>query len=197
MEDAVTLDPMRRRVRKFTPGRKRAFVELLAAGHSPTGAAKAVGLSRQAAYSQRAADPGFAEAWSEALERQADLYEDALRRAAIDQKNIGGIIFGLKNLRPDRWKDRHETVVESRSVSLNVTAQPVREFHLLERVLEELRLRRLFPCTGQLVLVEDPKIHGPILSGHSSAGRTDLRNAGSGGSGAVRARTRRTGCRFP
>ena len=123
MKDAVTLDPKRRRVRKFTAGRKRAFVELLAAGHRPAGAAKAVGLSRQAAYSQRAADPGFAEAWSEALERQADLYEDALRRAAIDQKNIGGIIFGLKNLRPDRWKDRHETVVESRSVSLNITAQ--------------------------------------------------------------------------
>ena len=109
-----------RRVRKFTAGKKRAFVEFIAKGHSPTHAAKEIGVSRQAAYAQRSNDPAFAAAWSEAQEEQADLYEDALRRAALDQKNIGGIIFGLKNLRSDKWKDKHEVDVNRHSVNLNI-----------------------------------------------------------------------------
>ena len=48
------------------------------------------------------------------------MYEDALQDAAIEKHNIGGIIFGLKNLRSDKWKDRHE-VEERRSVEVSVT----------------------------------------------------------------------------
>ena len=109
-----------RRVRNFTAGKKRAFVEFIAKGYSPTHAAKEIGLSRQAAYAQRNNDHEFAAAWSEAQEEQADLYEDALRRAALEQKNIGGIIFGLKNLRSDKWKDKHEVDVNRHSVNLNI-----------------------------------------------------------------------------
>ena len=96
---------------------------LLATGYSPTRAAGEVGVSRQAAYRQRSNDPDFAEAWQEALQQQADLYEDALRKAALDQHNIGGIIFGLKNLRPAKWRDRHEIERWSVNANVNVTAQ--------------------------------------------------------------------------
>ena len=112
-----------RRARKLTVGVKQAFVALIAGGYSPTRAAKEVGVSRQAAYKQRSADPDFSAAWGEALEQQADLYEDALRKAAIDQHNIGGIIFGLKNLRSAKWRDRHE--VDRRSLNMNVTIPPL------------------------------------------------------------------------
>ena len=98
----------RRLVRKITPALKRKVCEAIANGASPTRAAKAIGVSRSALYYQRDVDPDFREAWAEALETQADMYEDALQDAAIEKHNIGGIIFGLKNLRSDKWKDRHE-----------------------------------------------------------------------------------------
>ena len=108
----------RRLVRKITPALKRKVFEAMANGASPTRAAKAIGVSRSALYYQRDVDPDFRDAWEEALETQADMYEDALQDAAIEKHNIGGIIFGLKNLRSDKWKDRHE-VEERRSVEVN------------------------------------------------------------------------------
>ena len=112
----------RRLVRKITPALKRKVCEAITNGASPTRAAKAIGVSRSALYYQRDVDPDFREAWAEALEAQADMYEDALRQAAIEKHNIGGIIFGLKNLRSDKWKDRHE-VEERRSVEVSVTLE--------------------------------------------------------------------------
>ena len=94
----------------------------MAQGASITKAAEALGLTRQSAHYQRQIDPDFAEAWAEALERQADLAEDTLAELAHKTKNVGAVIFSLKNLRPWKWKDRHEVVTESHSTSLNLTA---------------------------------------------------------------------------
>lgn len=114
---------VKRRVRTMTPARKRRFCAALAAGASPTKAACAVGVARSTAYYQRGIDQDFAEAWAEALERQADLAEDTLAELAHKTKNVGAAIFTLKNLRPEKWKDRHEVVSESHSTSLNLSAQ--------------------------------------------------------------------------
>lgn len=112
----------KRRVRQWTPARKRKFCELVAAGASITKAAEALGCTRQSAHYQRGIDPDFAEAWEEALERQADLAEDTLAELAHKTKNVGAAIFTLKNLRPWKWKDRHEVVSESHTTRLNLTA---------------------------------------------------------------------------
>jgi hypothetical protein len=40
-----------------------------------------------------------------------------------------------------------------------VDAKPVRELHLIERILEELELVAFLPRPRQLVLVEDPEFH--------------------------------------
>ena len=81
-----------------------------------------MGCTRQSAHYQRQIDPDFAEAWLEALERQADLAEDTLAELAHKTKNVGAAIFTLKNLRPWKWKDRHEVVSESLSTRINLTA---------------------------------------------------------------------------
>lgn len=89
-------DEKRRLVRKITPALKRKVCEAIANGASPTRAAKAIGVSRSALYYQRDVDPDFREAWAEALETQADMYEDALRHAAIEQEE-----HRRHNLRPE------------------------------------------------------------------------------------------------
>ena len=94
----------------------------MAQGASITKAAEALGCTRQSAHYQRQIDPEFAEAWAEALERQADLAEDTLAHLAHKTRNVGAVIFSLKNLRPWKWKDRHEVVSDSRSTRINLTA---------------------------------------------------------------------------
>ena len=105
-------------------------------------------MSRQAAYAQRNNDPEFAAAWSEAQQEQADLYEDALRRSALEQKNIGGIIFGLKNLRSDKWKDKHEVDVSRQSVNLNIQVTEGQAEGMMARLA-----RRFIAAQG---LLEEP-----------------------------------------
>src|SRR5262249_26019259 len=46
-----------------------------------------------------------------------------------------------------------------------VDAETIGEFHLVERVLEELKLRTLLPGPRKLVLVEDPEFHAASLPG--------------------------------
>ena len=105
---------VQRRVSKMTAAKKRAFCEAIANGASPTRSAKALGVARSTIYYQRSIDSVFAAAWEEAQEQDADRYEDALDDAAIRMKNIGGIIFGLKNKRPGKWQDRKDVKVEQR-----------------------------------------------------------------------------------
>ena len=73
-------------------------------------------VSRSSVYSYRKEDPQFALQWDtvveEAHEELADEFENALRKSAVDKLNPTSIIFGLKNLRPTKWKDRmqHEGI---------------------------------------------------------------------------------------
>ena len=108
LQNQYSVDGPVRRVAKMTPALKRKFCEALANGASPTKAAKAIEIARSTAYYQRSIDPEFWEAWQEALERAADLHEDALNELSMKTRNVGAVIFQLKNRRPDKWKDRHE-----------------------------------------------------------------------------------------
>lgn len=110
-------DAPRRRVAVMTAAKKRKFCEAIANGVSPTSAAKALGVARSTVYYQRTIDPQFAEAWAEAQERDADRYEDALDHLANKSRNVGAVIFGLKNKRPEKWKDRHDLEVNRNPAS--------------------------------------------------------------------------------
>lgn len=134
----------------MTPARKRNFCAALAAGASPTKAAKVIGVARSSCYYQRGNDPDFAEAWAEALERQADLAEDTLAELAHKTKNVGAVIFSLKNLRPGKWKDRHEVFTESHSTRLNLTAQlPLEAVQALHALAQAEVARALPPGEGR------------------------------------------------
>lgn len=109
-------DVPKRRVAKMTPALKRKFCEALADGASPTKASSAIQIARSTAYYQRGIDSDFAEAWEEALERAADLHEDALHELSVKTKNVGAVIFQLKNRRPQKWQDRHDVNVEKHEV---------------------------------------------------------------------------------
>ena len=67
-------------------------------------------VSRTVMYRYRNDDAEFALAWDKVVEESheqlADEFEDALRKSAVDKLNPTSIIFGLKNLRPVKWKDR-------------------------------------------------------------------------------------------
>ena len=105
-----------------------------------------MGCTRQSAHYQRGIDPDFAEAWAEALERQADLAEDTLAELAHKTKNVGAAIFTLKNLRPWKWKDRHEVFTESHSTRINLTAQlPPEAVQALHAIAQAEQDRVLLP----------------------------------------------------
>ena len=139
-------DAPKRRVAKMTPALKRKFCEALANGASPTKATKAIGIARSTAYYQRGIDPDFAEAWEEALERAADLHEDALHELSVKTKNVGAVIFQLKNRRPQKWQDRHDVKVEKRSITLHADLPPLAEQELLALLKQKLESgRKLLP----------------------------------------------------
>lgn len=130
-------DEPKRRVAKMTPAIKHKFCDALANGASPTKATNAIGIARSTAYYQRSIDPEFAEAWEEALERAADLHEDALHELSVKTKNVGAVIFQLKNRRPQKWQDRHDVNVEKNETVTHVHelgpgAQKAIAAHILE-----------------------------------------------------------------
>ncbi|OGT25305.1 MAG: hypothetical protein A2Z17_04425 [Gammaproteobacteria bacterium RBG_16_66_13] len=122
-ENPYLPDEPKRRVAKMTPALKKKFCEAIATGATPTAAATALGLARSTVYYQLRIDADFAEAWREAQEQAADRYEEALDHLATKTRNVGAVIFGLKNLRPAKWRDRHEVEVERKSEHLHFIVQ--------------------------------------------------------------------------
>ena len=112
LANQYNVDGPERRVAKMTLALKRKFCEGLALGGSVTLAADAIGVARNTPYYQRSIDPEFAEAWDDARERAADRCEDRLNELAMESTHPAHIIFLLKNLRPEKWRDRKEIKVE-------------------------------------------------------------------------------------
>ena len=146
LQNRYSVDGPERRVAKMTPALKRKFCEALADGASPTKASRAIQIARSTAYYQRGIDPAFAEAWEEALERAADLHEDALHELSVKTKNVGAVIFQLKNRRPQKWQDRHDVKMEKRSITLHAHLPPLAEQELLALLKQKLESgRKLLP----------------------------------------------------
>lgn len=68
---------------KLTRARKKRFLEALRETGTVSGACRAVGVSRGAAYKQRTNDCEFADAWDEAIEELVDEAEAELFRRAV------------------------------------------------------------------------------------------------------------------
>lgn len=71
------------RRRRTPPDWRPGFLAALEATGSVSAALSAAGVGRSTAYDARAADPAFAAAWAEALERAGDLLEAEARRRAV------------------------------------------------------------------------------------------------------------------
>lgn len=161
LENPYVADEPKRRVAKMTPPLKRKFCEALANGASPTKATKAIGIARSTAYYQRNIDPDFAEAWEEALERAADLHEDALHELSVKAKNVGAVIFQLKNRRPRKWQDRHDVNVEKHEEHRYVhDLGPGVQLAILERMQELRELEQKSPA--------EPRLEASQKRGHAS-----------------------------
>src|SRR3989339_1790950 len=71
-----------------------------------------LGFSRPTMYYWRKNNEEFDHNWSEAvaegLETRADEAENALRLAVTKDRNITAIIFTLKNLKPERYREKFD-----------------------------------------------------------------------------------------
>ena len=90
---------------------KKKFLDFLGSegGGNALFTCKNLGFARSTMYKWRDEDKKFMEEWDDAMiegkETLADEAEAYLRKIVRDGK-LGAITFTLKNLRPDKWKDR-------------------------------------------------------------------------------------------
>jgi hypothetical protein len=82
---------------------------LIAAGFSPTGAAKQLGFGPSAIKRKCESDPDYAARFAEANEQSIELLEDEARRRAMKHSDLL-LIFLLKARRPDLYREnvKHE-----------------------------------------------------------------------------------------
>ncbi|MGI8838659.1 MAG: hypothetical protein ACR2H4_18750 [Pyrinomonadaceae bacterium] len=92
---------------------ENAFFTALENTGSVTAACEAAKISRVTVYAHKRDDPAFAERWEQALDAGADTLEDEARRRAINGTSKGSdtlLIFLLKGLRPQRWRESRATL---------------------------------------------------------------------------------------
>ena len=110
-------------VQRWTSRRRAAFLKALTDTGNVSAAARAAKASRSRAYQLKAADPGFAAEWADALETAIDALDAEARRRALDgvetphfhQGRVAGtvrkysdtlLMFLLRAHRPDRYRER-------------------------------------------------------------------------------------------
>ena len=110
-------------VQRWTSRRRAAFLKALTDTGNVSAAARAARASRSRAYQLKAADPGFAAEWADALETATDALDAEARRRALEgvetphfhQGRVAGtvrkysdplLMFLLRAHRPDRYRDR-------------------------------------------------------------------------------------------
>ena len=117
--------------------KKRAFLHAYAKSGTVKAAAEAVGLSRRMHYHWMKADPAYAAAFAEAQEQAADTIEAELVRRAVEgveePVHYRGqrvdmvrkysdvlLIFLLKGLRPEKYRDNYNPAVFKAGGNINV-----------------------------------------------------------------------------
>jgi hypothetical protein len=96
------------RIAKFDTNKRDAYLEKLRQGLRRGAAAEAVGVHRSTVGNAMRDDPDFAAAVSEAELDACELVEDALFKAATQDRNVTAIQVWLYNRRPARWKDMRQ-----------------------------------------------------------------------------------------
>lgn len=103
-----------------TPEKGERLLAKLAQGYSVSAACKAEGIGRTAYYDWVKADPVFAQATTEAIERGTDVLEDVARTRAVKQSDTL-LIFLLKARRPEKFKEnvnvKHSGTIAHRDMS--------------------------------------------------------------------------------
>jgi hypothetical protein len=93
----------------------------LTSGQSITAACKAAGICRNSFYKRRDADEGFRTALAQAFEDSADALEDIARARAARRSDVL-LIFLLKGLRPEKYRERSD-VIGRTGVTLEVVEE--------------------------------------------------------------------------
>lgn len=99
---------------------KEAFLKELALSPNVSRAARAAGIKRRTAYNARESDPGFAEAWDDAMAGSVDeLEENAFTRAQLESDVL--TIFLLKSHRPAVYAKPVEQKHTIAALNVNIT----------------------------------------------------------------------------
>lgn len=162
---------------KFTPAKRKRFLEVLRATANVSEAARRCGLTRRAAYNHRDADPTFRAEWDEAVEEAIDKLErEAWRRgvegvdrpvtyqgeitATFKEYSDRMLELLLKAHRPDKYKDRVETQHTGKG------GEPLLPDMTVEELIERLLAKRRPPPTLVAVprLVASNPLPGPRVA---------------------------------
>jgi hypothetical protein len=113
-----TRRPARARVKQW----HAAFLRSLARSPSVTVAARSAGVSTRACYKARDADPEFAEAWNDAINKSVDTLEHEVFTRALKEDNQLAM-FVLKAFRPERYRETSRLEIDQRLVGVLVVPQ--------------------------------------------------------------------------
>lgn len=114
---------------KLTDKKREEFLDYLRGGWSITASAGRIGVSRQAVYALRQSDPDFARQWEDAYESGTDIFEDEVKRRAVEgtekpvfyQGEVVGhikeysdtlLIVALKARRPEKYRERFDVEIK-------------------------------------------------------------------------------------
>ena len=94
--------------KKRTTATQEAFLKALAKVGNVSAAAKMAGVTRQSAYAWRK-DDAFKVRWEDAIDEAIDGLEyELLKRAASGKKPSDVLLmFALKGLKPEKYRDNH------------------------------------------------------------------------------------------
>lgn len=114
----------KRPVTGLTPKKMETFIATLRDGYSVAKACRAINVSRQFAYVERARNAEFAAAWEDALEDGGDALEDRLSDIGNSSLpgNVTAMIFLLKGRRPEKYRERAD-VTNSDGAIVNAFAE--------------------------------------------------------------------------
>lgn len=112
---------------KLTDKKREEFLDYLRGGWSITASAGRISVSRQAVYALRQSDRDFARQWEDAYESGTDIFEDEVKRRAVEgtekpvfyQGEIVGhikeysdtlLIVALKARRPELYREQVKVI---------------------------------------------------------------------------------------
>lgn len=96
---------------KITEAKYEKFIELLAQCGNITIAAEGAGISRKSIYNKIGSDAGYSERVEEAKGEAVERLEHVARTRAEQGSDLL-LMFMLKSLRPDKYRDNHKVTLQ-------------------------------------------------------------------------------------